>query len=301
MAVSWLPEARDCPACGSEVHAMLGRRGGASHHAGLGVETGVARCRACHLVYQRPFLIPDGNPYDDHSETAYFHAHPAPEREEEGRSLARTTAARLGRKGRLLELGCGRGDLLRGAKQEGFEVFGVERTPGYAAASPDLAIEVAPVAVARSLEARYDAIWLAAILEHLYDPAPTLRRVATALVDGGVLFVDVPNECSLWTRVGNAYMRLRGRGWAVNLSPTFPPYHVVGFCPRSLRRLLEATGFGEVEIRTPRWTNEMPRKPGIGARVERLAGSGVLALGARVGMGAGITCWARKRAPGPAS
>jgi SAM-dependent methyltransferase len=298
VAVSWFPEARDCPACGSGVHELLGRRGGASHHAGLGVETGIVRCQTCHLVYPRPFLIPDGNPYASHAGEEYFHAHPAREREEQGRSLARATVLRLGRKGRLLELGCGRGDLLRGALREGFEVFGVDLTPAYAAASPDLAIEVASAATARSLEGTYEAIWLAAILEHLSDPGLILRRVASALVDDGVLFVDVPNECSLWTRVGNAYMRLRGRPWAVNLSPTFPPYHVVGFCPRSLRTLLEASGFEAVEIRTPRWSNELPRRPGLGARLERLAGGMVLTLGAWVGMGAGIACWARKRAGG---
>jgi SAM-dependent methyltransferase len=292
--VSWFPEARDCPACRSPQHRFLGRRGGPSHHAGLGGETGIVRCRTCHLVYQRPFLIPDGNPYGDHAADEYFRAQTSWGREDQGRALAAATAARLGRKGRLLELGCGRGDLLRGALHEGFEVFGVDLTPAYAAASPDLTIEVAPVATARSLESRYDAIWLTAIIEHVYEPALLLRRVASALVEGGVIFVDVPNECSLWTRVGNAYMRLRGRAWAVNLSPTFPPYHVVGFCPRSLRTLLGACGFEGVEIRTLRWTNELPKRPGIGRRVERLAGDVVLTVGAWVGMGAGIACWARK-------
>ena len=101
---------------------------------------------------------------------------------------------------------------------------GVEMTASYAAARPDLNIEVAPVANPRSLTKSHDVVWLAAILEHLYDPAETLLKVRAALPPGGLVFIDVPNECSLWCYVGNVYMRLRGRRWAVNLSPTFPPF-----------------------------------------------------------------------------
>jgi SAM-dependent methyltransferase len=296
--VSWRMEVRSCPACGSDRHVVLGRRGGACHHLAQGVETTVVRCRGCHLVYPRPFLVPEGNPYEAHAADEYFHGHEATAKEELGRSLARQMEARLGRKGRVLELGCGRGDLLRGAACEGWEAFGIDRTPGFVSAAPGVEIEIATVAEARSLERNYDAIWLAAILEHLDEPAPALRRVHSALAPGGVVFIDVPNECSLWTRAGNAYMRLRGRSWAVNLSPSFPPYHVVGFCPRSLRRLLEATGFVDVELRTLRWTNELPRRPGLWPAIERAGGSAVLSVGAWIGMGAGIRCWARKPSSG---
>lgn len=47
------------------------------------------------------------------------------------------------------------------------------------------------------------------------------------------------------------YEGLRDRDWAMNLSPTFPPYHVVGFTPKSLRRALRATGFEVVELAQP--------------------------------------------------
>lgn len=296
--IEWRSEVRPCPACGAERFRHLGRRGGAAHHLGLGSETGVVRCRECHLVYPRPFLLPEGNPYAAHSALEYFAAHADPAREELGASLARQAEARLGRKGSVLELGCGRGDLLRGAQRAGWQPFGVELTRDFVVDTPGIEVEVAPVAQAHSLERTYDAVWLAAIIEHLYDPVAVLRRVHAALTDDGVLFIDAPNECSLWTFVGNLYMRLRGRDWAVNLSPTFPPYHVVGFCPRSLQRVLEATGFREVELRTLRWSNELPRRPGLWPAVERAGTAAVLSAGARLGRGAGMTCWARKRPAG---
>jgi SAM-dependent methyltransferase len=162
------------------------------------------------------------------------------------------------------------------------------------AVSPGLPIERAPVETAASLSERYDAAWLPAILEHLYEPAPVLQRVHAALVPGGLVFIDVPNECGLWQRVGNLYMALRGRRWAVNLSPTFPPFHVVGFCPRSLRLLLARCGFEVLSLRTHRWQNELPPSGTLWRRAERAAADVVLTIGAKAGAGAGITCWARK-------
>ena len=291
---AWRPEVRCCPACGADRFARLGRRGGPSHHLGLGVETTIVRCRRCHLVYPRPFLLPKANPYESYVPEDYFHAHDPARKLAAGVSLARRATQILGRTGELLELGCGRGELLEGARQEGWRVSGVDMTPAFAGVRPELRVEIAPVDRARSLERTYDVVYLAAILEHVYEPADVLRRVGGALTDGGLVFIDVPNECSLWTRVGNAYMAARGRDWAVNLSPTFPPFHVVGFCPRSLRRLLERCGFSVVELRTHRWQNELPRRPGIRSGVERWSADAVLTLGWRLGMGAGITCWARK-------
>lgn len=292
-SVTWIPELRSCPGCESESYVRLGRRGGASHIASLGEETTIVRCRDCHLVYPRPFLIPQGNPYELHSPDGYFALHDSDAKVQSGRALAREARTLLGRKGRLLELGCGRGELLLGAREEGWDVAGVEMTSAFASVNPELRVEVARVEEARSLDEEYDVVLLAAILEHLYDPVSCLRRVRRCLADDGIVFIDVPNECSLWTRTGNTYFRLRGRDWATNLSPTFPPFHVVGFCPTSLRRMLQRCGFAIASLRTERWNNALPARSGIWANLEHLGSSTILTAGQLLGMGAGITCWAR--------
>lgn len=173
--VSWIPELRSCPGCQSESYRRLGRRGGASHIGSLGQETTIVRCRECHLVYQRPFLIPQGNPYEQHSPDDYFAVHNSDAKIQAGRAIAREAAALLGRRGRLLELGCGRGELLVGAQEEGWDVAGVEMTSAFAAVNPKLRVEVAPIEEARSLDETYDVVLLAGILEHLYEPADCLR------------------------------------------------------------------------------------------------------------------------------
>jgi SAM-dependent methyltransferase len=292
--VRWRAELRPCPCCGAEAHRDLGRRGGQAHREARGLETHVVRCRGCHAVYPRPFLLPEGNPYTEHSVDEYFSLHERGAAREKGRSLARTARGLLGRTGRLLELGCGRGDLLQGAADEGFDVRGVEMTESFV--DPALAdrVEIAPLERARSLDEPYDVVVLGAVLEHLYEPRNALDRIAAALTPGGVVFVDVPNECGLWFRAGNTYQRLRGRDWSVNLSPTFPPFHVVGFCPRSLRALVTGCGLEVVSLQTPRWSNDLPALLGVGGKIERWGSGAALWLGSLVGMGAGIVCWARK-------
>jgi len=298
--MDWIPEVRPCPICGLTAHDPLGDRGGDSHHSRLGVETQVVRCRTCHGVYCRPCLLPTANPYSEHSAAEYFSAHQAVQRTEEGRALAARASGIMGRAGRMLELGCGRGELLEGAKRAGWAVRGVEMTEAYAAVATakGLDVEVACTEACRSLEERWDSVVLVAFLEHVYEPRLCLERVFDALVPGGVAFVDVPNECSLWSRVGNAYMRARGKSWAVNLSPTFPPYHVVGFCPRSLRFLAKAIGFEVVDFQTHRWRNELPPRRSLVGRIESLGADMVLSLGNWIGSGAGITAWLRRPGSG---
>jgi SAM-dependent methyltransferase len=292
-AVRWRADERPCPACGTDAFRLLGRRGGSAHRDGAGLETRVVRCRACHLVYQRPTLLPDGNPYAAFEAEEYFAIQGGADRSDVGERLAERMEALLGRKGRLLELGCGRGALLAGARRRGWEVRGVDMTPGFSEqARPGVEIEVAPLESARSLDERYDAVWLAAVLEHVYEPARCLARVRAALAPGGVAFIDVPNECGLRSRLGNLYMRLRGRDWAVNLSPSFPPFHVVGFCPRSLARLLRATGFRIAELTLDAWRDALPARAGAWGRLESAGHRAVIRLAARLGSGDGITCWA---------
>jgi len=287
----WRANDGPCPLCGSARRRVIGRRGGDAHRARRGVETRVVRCCDCGGYYASPTLLPNGNPYADESSDDYFRLHDAEQRRGIGRRLAATAEALLGRKGTMLELGCGRGDVLRGARDAGWSVCGIEMTPQFAdeAEARGIEVERSDIESARLLDRQFDAIMFAAVLEHLYRPMEVLRRARRALTDDGVIFIDVPNEDSLALAAGNLYMRARGRDWAVNLSPTFPPYHVVGFTPASLRRALEASGFDVIELTTVRWGTELPQLH----RMERAALRAVSWLGSKLGRADGICCWAR--------
>jgi len=298
--VEWRFEDRDCPICGeSRANSIpLGRRGGPAHHLSLGRETVVVRCRHCHGVYPIPTPLPERNPYLEHASQDYFRGHDSIAKVRSGEALARQAERILGSKGRLLEIGCGRGELLRGAADAGWMVRGVEMTETFARDARndfDLPVESSPAETADALKEEWDVIVLAGILEHVYDPMALLSRTHAALCSGGLVFIDVPNECSFYSRAGNLYLHLTNRDWAVNLSPTFPPYHVVGFCPVSLRWALARTGFSDIRLDLYKLDGGLPaRNRDVKARIEAAGLQAALILGHWLGMGAGMTCRARR-------
>jgi SAM-dependent methyltransferase len=158
-----------------------------------------------------------------------------------------------------------------------------------------VSVEVSPAETAAALRERWDVVVLAAILEHVYDPLVLLARIHDALRPGGVVFIDVPNECSVYSRLGNLYLHLTGRDWAVNLSPTFPPFHVIGFCPASLKWALAETGLSPVRFELYRMESCLSSRDGSArVRIEEIGLGASLTLGHVLGMGAGIRCWARR-------
>jgi hypothetical protein len=83
----------------------------------------------------------------------------------------------------------------------------------------------------------------------------------------------------------------------MSLSPTFSPFHVVGFSPKSLRFALESNGFEIISLETFSGTNGLPPAKNLRQRVERLAMTVSLIVGKvadKVDKGNEIMCWARK-------
>ena len=290
----WRPEHRPCPICGSEWSRTLGARGGRAHRDGKGVETYIVQCCGCEVLYTKPTLIPATDPPATSDE--YFHHHDSDRKTQIGESLAAFAESVLHHTGKMLELGCGRGELLAGAAKRGWEVYGIEMTEDFARAAKSRGVQVESASIEGSelLERpeAYDVILLAAVLEHLYNPFDTLVKINRALRPGGLLFIDVPNELSLTMRIGNLYMRARGKDWAINLSPTFSPFHVVGFSPTSLRNTLRRAGFRVHTMVVPKWANVLPRGTTLTHKIERLALGAVQSVGSKIGMGDGIACWA---------
>jgi SAM-dependent methyltransferase len=142
--------------------------------------------------------------------------------------------------------------------------------------------------------ASFDVVILGAVLEHLYYPNETIGEIARILRRGGVLFVDVPNEAGLYFRIGNIYERLRGRDWVVNLAPTFSPFHVFGFTPRSLRALLGKHGLVPVQWNVYAGRAVVPTGDTLTGRLEQLAAQTVTVLSKIGSLGTYIETWAIK-------
>jgi 2-polyprenyl-3-methyl-5-hydroxy-6-metoxy-1,4-benzoquinol methylase len=104
-------------------------------------------------------------------------------------------------KGKLLEIGCGFGYLLDFFKQQGWDVTGVEPLKaGCLHAKTKFKIEVVPTIVedAGFEDNAIDVTLMMHVIEHVPDPAGTLKEIYRILKPGGLLVLETPRY-DTWT------------------------------------------------------------------------------------------------------
>jgi SAM-dependent methyltransferase len=151
--------------------------------------------------------------------------------------------------GRLLDVGCGRGDLGVALVRLGWSVAGVEPSA-----------EACTVARSRGVDARvgtladvelepevYDAVTFQHSLEHVAAPVDDLRRVARALRPGGLALITAPNFGCWQAR------RFRSRWFHLDL-----PRHRAHLTRAGLERALVRAGLEPLELSTSSSTVGLP-------------------------------------------
>ena len=141
---------------------------------------------------------------------------------------------------KVLDIGCGRGVMLRALLDLGHEAHGVEITPEAASgADPGAQIRIAPeLAKAGYEENAFDAVIMWHVLEHLPHPEQTLVEIRRILRPGGRLILAVPNFGSLQSqRTANDWFHLD------------LPRHLYHFTPETLQRLLASNEFHYESVR----------------------------------------------------
>jgi 2-polyprenyl-3-methyl-5-hydroxy-6-metoxy-1,4-benzoquinol methylase len=136
--------------------------------------------------------------------------------------------------GKLLEVGCARGDFLSVAR-EIFEVRGVEPNPELA----ESAARVAPVhrdIIERTPWSAFDVIATFHVIEHVDSPRSFIRAAAERLSPGGLMVVETPNIDSL-------PFKILKRRWR-----QFIPEHYYFFSPRTMTKLLSDQGLKVEQI-----------------------------------------------------
>jgi len=142
--------------------------------------------------------------------------------------------------GPVLDVGCGRGELLEVLAGRGVEVVGVDTDPGMVVEARERGLQVDQADVVAWLRQRpqnsLGAIFSAHLAEHLEldDLLEFINLARTRLVPGGVFVAETPNPASLIV-LGNSYI----------LDPT----HVRPLHPSLLSFFCENAGFRDVRLR----------------------------------------------------
>ncbi|GIU82978.1 MAG: class I SAM-dependent methyltransferase [Acidobacteria bacterium] len=144
--------------------------------------------------------------------------------------------------GKLLEIGCGRGWFLKIMKNWGWKAIGVETNPASARFGREkFGVEI----LEGQLEEQnfpdnsFDFIVMRHVFEHVSDPVKILEECKRILKPGGALALAMPNGKSLGSRWFGKYWR-----------GLTPPWHLHLFNPKSLKILLEESGYQNVKVRT---------------------------------------------------
>jgi 2-polyprenyl-3-methyl-5-hydroxy-6-metoxy-1,4-benzoquinol methylase len=142
--------------------------------------------------------------------------------------------------GRILDVGCGAGHLLKVAMDCGWRAYGTEIAAGAFDQLARLGVDAfrGELQSARYTDAFFDVVYCSEVIEHLLDPVSFLEESARILRPGGLLYLTTPNFNSL-------SRRLVGFEWRV-----FGKEHVCYFTPASLSRAVRRAGFMKVRIRT---------------------------------------------------
>jgi SAM-dependent methyltransferase len=138
-----------------------------------------------------------------------------------------------------LEIGCAVGSFLEKLRAAGWDAQGVEPSakPAEIARARGFEVHTGTLESARLPDGRFDAAFAWMVVEHLHDPVATLQEVRRVLKPDGWFAFSVPNF-ACWERV------VFGRYWyALGC-----PIHLQQYTPRSLRRLLDSSGFDLVQM-----------------------------------------------------
>ena len=148
----------------------------------------------------------------------------------------RILAATQGRRGRLLDVGCGDGSLARQLASDFTSVVGIDR---HAASVVDgnVVLEDATFETFEAAAHSFDAITAIHVLEHVNDLAATLEHCHSLLVDGGVFYAITPNASSASLRV------FREHWWMLE-----DPTHRRFLSEDSALNVLESAGFDSVTV-----------------------------------------------------
>jgi len=238
-----------CRVCGEELSSPA--LPALDRHQGIAGEFRVVECSGCGVAWTLPLA-------DDEELGAFYPSETYAPYHQPGGAIGRLLfalangsrfrappfhEASVRPRGRLLDVGCGRGDLLASFAARGWEVEGCDPSETAVAVCRDRGLSVSHGAladVAGSLpDATFDVVVYLHALEHVNDPVRELELARRLLAPGGSVLISVPNWDSWQRRL------FRGRWFHLD-----PPRHRIHLSEGSLRTVARRAGLAVLWTRT---------------------------------------------------
>ncbi len=244
--------------CGSDAgtHEILGKRlnrsQGKNPRNKIGISTTVVKCGQCGLVYANPLPIPAdiqdhyGVLPEEYWNAEYFKEHDDYFRQE---ILTLKTLYSFKEGDKALDIGAGIGKCMKALSKAGFDVFGIEPSRQFYEAAISRG-NIDPTRLTQdSIENAgfptdfFDFVTFGAVLEHLYDPAESIRKTMQWVKTGGILQIEVPSSDWLVSKVLNTFYRIQGLDYVTNISPMHEPYHLYEFSLKTFQKYAEQNSY----------------------------------------------------------
>lgn len=145
----------------------------------------------------------------------------------------------LGRKGKILDIGCGPGFFLKDGMDLQWDVIGVEPSKEASEYARSLGLNCINTSFTASLfkeESQFDVVIINQAIEHIPYPNLLLREIKSILADDGLVCIVAANDFNALQEVAINKLDL-DPWWAV------PPEHLNYFSHKSLAELVKSEGF----------------------------------------------------------
>jgi len=199
----------------------------------------VVKCKKCGLIYVNPRIKAQKivEAYSEGSDETFVS-------QEKGRAITFKRCLKLFKKykkdGKILDIGTAGGTFLHVAKQQGWEVYGIEPNKWLANWGKEhygIDIKSGTLFDYKFEENFFDVVTLWDVLEHMPNPKKALLEINRILKPNGLLVVNYPD-------IGSWLSKVMRSKWIFLLS-----VHLYYFTPKTIKGILKTTGFKTIKTK----------------------------------------------------
>jgi len=149
---------------------------------------------------------------------------------------------------KLLDIGCGTGDISREIEKKGHKVTGVDFSTAAIKIAKVSGLNCDVVDVDEGLPFKknsFDLVWAGDLIEHVFDPIFVFEEINRVLVPNGHLFITVPNDL----HIANRLKILFGKSYQESVLKEYGQYkHHTFFSKGLLNFMLKKNSFKTQEM-----------------------------------------------------